>query len=119
MAESAQTIDGLLPLGSIRNVKDEQVFPWRCAANLLPATVRELKVLLRAGVSQHHAIKSTVIFEGTEHFEAKTIAIELGHLPELIRRARNAEMSGTKHLHCSSDRILIIKNESLFSVHLS
>ena len=53
----------------------------------------ELKVITRAAMAEHHAIKSIVILERTEHLKPESIAIETHHFRKSVRGARDPEMS--------------------------
>ncbi len=55
--------------------------------------MRELEVITRTTMPEHHAIKSVVILERTEHLKAESIAIETHHFRKPVRGARDPEMS--------------------------
>jgi len=83
------TIHRLLPFALIWQVEDQQVLLCGRVPNAMPAVMRELQMVGKTGVTEHHPIESLMIFEGIEDLETEPITVESNDLWDVIGRASN------------------------------
>jgi hypothetical protein len=93
VAELLEPLRGLLPLGSIWNIKHQKIVLGGRSPGRMPTLSRKLEVVSRCPMTQHDTIEAVVILEFVKNFEAEAIAIEFHDCGELIGRSRHPQMS--------------------------
>lgn len=86
-------INYCLPCSFVRQIENEQVLrrglPF---GRLLTVLVSEFEVVACLSMSQHHAIKASVVFETSNDLKSKSVPIEFDQPLEVVCWARDPQV---------------------------